>query len=115
MATSHDFGGTIIRVAPTGGAVVGTIIGDTSDYVVCLPLTAAASGANFVAKVEGLVKGVSRATGAAWTAGQALAFVSSLFSHLTSGQRVIAHAYAAAASADTTGDVILCLPTSLQA
>ncbi len=114
MATSHDYDGTIRRVAPTGGATAGTIIADGTDFVVCLPLTTAVSGLAFTAKVEGRVNGVARNTGAAWTAGQALSFASSVFSHVVTGAKIVAHAAAAAAIADTTGDVILCLPTGNQ-
>jgi hypothetical protein len=115
MATSHDYDGTITRVA-AATITAGSIFNDTADSVVGLALTSAASGANFIAKVEGLVKGVAANTGAAWTAGQALAYANgSGFTHLTSGLRVVANAAAARAATATTGDVILRLPGSLQA
>lgn len=114
MPTSHDHNGTIQPLAPSGGAVVGTIY-KLADGVVCLALTAAASGVAFVAKVQGRVNGVSKVTGTAWTAGQPLAHDGTSFTHLVSGSRVTANAAAAAASADTTGDVILRLPGSVAA
>lgn len=115
MATSHDYDGTIRRVAPTGGATAGNIVNDTTDFVCALALTTATSGNSYTAKVEGLVKSVAKVSGAAWTAGQALAYSSgsSAFTHVITGAHVVAHAAAAAASADTTGDVILCLPMGL--
>lgn len=113
MATSHDYEGTITRVAPTGGATAGNIIADATDFVVCLAMTTAASGASYIAKVDGRVNGVAKSTGAAWTAGQPLAFASSVFTHIITGAHVVAHAAAAATAAATTGDVILNLPHGL--
>jgi len=111
MATSHDWDGTLRLVAPAGGITAGDISNDATDKVVSLALTTATSGNAYTGKVQGLVKGVSRVTGTAWTAGQRLAITTgSKFTHVTSGAIVVAHAAAAAASADTTGDVILCLP-----
>ena len=113
MATSHDFDGTLPRVAPAGGATAGNIVADATDFVVCLALTTATSGNTYIAKVQGRVNGVARLTGAAWTAGQPLAWASSKLTHVITGAHVIGHAAAAAASGDTTGDVILCLPQGL--
>jgi hypothetical protein len=115
MATSHDYNGAITRVAPSGGVTVNTIYADSTDKVVYLALNTALSGASFTAKVEGRVNGVAANTGAAWTAGQPLAYVaSSGFTHVITGTQIIAHAAAPRAATATTGDVILCLPSGLQ-
>ena len=115
MATSHDYDGCLIRVAPAGGATAGTIIADATDKVVCLPLTTALSGANFTAKVEGRVNGVAANTAAAWTTGQPLAYATgSGFTHIITGAVIVAHAAAPRAIAATTGDVILCMPSGNQ-
>ncbi len=110
MPTPHDFEGTLQPLAPAGGAVVGTIL-KLSNELVCLPMTAAASGVAFVAKVRGRVNTVLANTGAAWTTGQRLAHNGTAFTHLLSGTAVVvAIAAAARAASATTGDVILRLP-----
>ncbi len=115
MATSHDYDGNIIRVAPASGVTAGTVYADATDKVVYLAMTTAISGANFSAKVEGRVNGVAANTAAAWTAGQPLAYAtSSGFTHIITGAVIVAHAAAARAIAATTGDVILCLPSGNQ-
>lgn len=116
MPTSDNFSDTIIRVAPAGAVVAGTVYADATDKVVCLAMTTAASGANFTAKVTGKVRSVLKVTGSAWTAGQRLIHDATAFTVYASGLGVvIAHAAVAAASADATGDVILELPNPLSA
>ncbi len=115
MATSHDYDGTIRRIAGSGGVTVNTIFNDTTDKVVGLALATAASGVEFTAKVEGRVNGVAANTAAAWTAGQPLAYANgSGFTHTITGAVIVAHAAAPRAAATTTGDVILCLPSGNQ-
>jgi hypothetical protein len=114
MATSHDYDGTMTRVAPNGGVTAGTVYNDSTDKVTYLCMVTAVSGANFTAKVEGRVNAVAASTGAAWTAGQPLAFASSVFTHVITGAVIVAHAAAARAATATTGDVILQLPTGNQ-
>jgi hypothetical protein len=115
MSTSHDYDGTLTRVAPAGGVTAGTIYADSTDKVVYLAMLTAISGANFTAKVEGLVKSVAANTASAWTAGQPLAYATgSGFTHIITGGVIVAHAAAPRAIAVTTGDVILCLPSGNQ-
>ena len=115
MATSHDYDGTLPRVAPSGGVTAGTIYSDSTDKVTYLCMMTATSGSTFTAKVEGRVNGVAANTAAAWTAGQPLAYAAgSGFTHIITGAVIVAHAAAPRAAAATTGDVILCLPSGNQ-
>ena len=112
MPTPHAFDGTITLVANTGGATVGTIY-KNADGVVYLAMTTAVSGTSVVGKIDGRVNGVNKISATAWTAGQPLAHDGTAFTHVVSATRVVANAHVAAASAATTGDVILCLPGTL--
>ena len=114
MPTSHDFDGTIRRIA-AAAITAGDMFSDGTDKVTGLALTTAAVSGTFTAKVIGRVNGVTTSTAAAWTAGQRLSCTTAcVFStDVTGSVVVVAHAAAAATAAATTGDVILCLPESV--
>lgn len=112
MATSSNFEDTLVRVAPAGGAVVGTIH-QGADSVVGLVMTAATSGNDYTSRVAGCVRNVVKFSGTAWTAGQRLSFDGTAFTHVITGLVVVAHAAAPATSAAIVGDVILRLPAPI--
>ena len=114
MATSSNFEGTMELTAPAGGVVVGTLYYNSTSKAVDLAMTAAASGATFTGKITGLVKTVLKATGAAWTVNRSLSWTTTKFKSCT-GSTSQATAFNAAASGDTTGDVILRLPVTAPA
>lgn len=114
MATSSNFEGTMELTAPAGGVTVGTLVYNSTSKMVVLPMTAATSGNTYTAKVVGLVKSVLKVTGAAWTQGRSLSWTSTKFKSCT-GSTSQATAFNAAASGDTTGDVILRFPVTAPA
>jgi predicted RecA/RadA family phage recombinase len=108
MATSDNYNGIIALVAPTGGVTAGTF--KVIQGVICLPLDTASAAASFAALIWGRVKNAPKKAGATWTAGQKLywstgdsAFTPSATGNTDYGVR----AAAAAASADTVGDVVI--------
>lgn len=111
MATSHEYSGALTFVAPAGGATAGTIIYNSTTKCAIFPLTTAASGANYIGKAEGLVKGVSRITTTDWIVGMRLAHDGTAFTTVTTAAAAVV-AHAANAATATTGDVILCFPDS---
>lgn len=94
-------------VAPSGGVTSGTPV-KIQDLVV-IPAVTAAEDATFNALVKGVVRGVAKATGATWTAGQKLYWDDSAkkFTTTSGGNTLIGTAAAAATSDATTGDVAL--------
>lgn len=116
MATSnHDYEGTISLAAIAGGVTAGTLIALATSSAVVNPLTTATSLQTWTAKEAGLVKGVFKSTALAWTHGAQLAFASSVFAIASAGALCVATAYGIAATADTTGDVVLNTPRSASA
>lgn len=111
MPTSNNFEGTMELTAPAGGVTAGTMSYNSTSKMVVLPMTTATSGNTYTGKVMGLVKTVPKLSGAAWTVLRSLTWVSSTSKFKSStGGASQAVAFNAAASADTTGDVILRLP-----
>lgn len=113
MASSDnlDYDIAIALTAPAGGVTAGTLVYNSTSKAVVLPMTTATSGNTYTGKIIGLVRSAPKLSGAAWTVLRSLTWVSSLSKFKSStGGASQAVAYSAAASADTTGDVILRLP-----
>ncbi len=119
MSTISDFSGALTFTAPVGGTTAGTVVNvSTVSKIVVYPYTTAASGATFQGYVgtEKVIQTVPKLSTAAWVVGQALAWATatSQFTQVTTGAvATVAHAAAAAATGDTTGDVCLCWPSPL--
>ena len=101
--------GSILEfIAPSGGVVAGVPI--IVQNVVVVPIASAAIGIAFQGRVEGVISGVIKTAGAAWTTGQVLYFdtADGAFKTATNATaRRAAIAAAPAQSAATTGDVKL--------
>ena len=99
-------GEVVTRTAPVGGVVSGTA------YLIGSLLVVATVDADAAAQFEGLTRGVvtlPKATGQAWTEGLKLYWDDSAkkITSTSGGNTLVGVADAAAASADTTGDVRL--------
>lgn len=103
---SHS-GDPMTYTAPVGGVTVGVPV--IISGLLVIPAVTAAEAAQFAAKVTGVFTGLAKTTGEAWVEGQKLYWVTgtSKFSTTSGGNTLVGTAAAAAASADTTGDVRL--------
>lgn len=113
MPTSDNLNDVVPQVA-VATVTAGTLYYNATSKAVVLPMTSAITGATYAAKITGLVRTVPKATGAAWTVNRSLSWTSTKFKSCT-GSTSQAVAYNAAASGDTTGDVILRLPVTAPA
>lgn len=118
MATPSDFDGSLVFTAPTGGVTYGTPV-KVQDTLV-LPTTGsatnlgtAAAGTAFTGLIlmrhaRKMLRSAAKATGAAWTAGQALYWdnTNANWTTTASGNTAGYIAGADAASGDTTGTVV---------
>ncbi len=116
MATSHDFDGTMsVIVTNTGGVSAGDLCVLTGNKMAFLCLTAAASGAACIAKVAGLVRGVTKTSSTgAFVAGDPLTVVSGGTVALATTSSIMnAIAYTVTTSQTTvlTTDIILVPPS----
>ncbi len=103
---------TIVLAAPVGGATYGTVIFNATLKRLYLPMTTAASGVNYTAKVLGRVNTIPKSTAGAFTGGQLLNWASTAASFKAYTAAGVAHAMAAAdaTAAATTCDVFLIHP-----
>lgn len=97
-------------IAPTGGVTNKTPV--TIQNCLVIPMASASATATFAgysARLAGkkLATGVVKATGATWAVGQSLYHDGTSFTTASTGNTLRAVAATAAASGDTTGDVIL--------
>lgn len=117
--TSHDFCDTLTLVAPAGGATAGTPIFNATTRLYIFPLSTAASGADYVGKVRGLLKGVALESVAAMATGTPLEYqtATSNFGPVTTGSTATIHGWLAAPSVSTvlTGDIVLTMPSAFVA
>ncbi len=114
MATSANFDNIVTPTAPAGGVTAGTmLLYDSTNKLVGLPMTTAASGVTFALKVFGRVNGVTKSTATAWVIGDRLASNSvCVFSVAASTaastiDRACGFAASTQAAGDATGDIVL--------
>lgn len=113
MPTSHDFDGIQEVASSLVATTAGTIASTATSSWTYLPLSTVTSGNPVAVKVQGLVKGVTKSTAAAWLTGQCLnCTTAGVFAVATALGASPACAYAPAAAADTTGDVVLRFPVA---